>query len=305
MLTTDWTYGAEHEWADHPLDRVLPQDYGRDHRDVTIVNSNGIANDPRGRTWRFGGEINTPPTDSIEGQVDCLRELKLHLPEATINYRSNLHLHIRVPGLKDDLGQLKDVQFYIHSNMRKVLAQIEPLPRPKLGFNSSNPKEEYLFNGEEYEGALRRWRRRRVSHQTLLTPTRLAGQISAKTIEEFFQREVPQSKEGKPLWHLQPRLCVNVRQLLETDTIEFRHFPGTMGNDILRNSLTWCRDFLYAAFMNAPIDELLNKYKGVTFPPFPLYNHAMEKRYRLTCHDHTLTREQIEVNIQKILGVRP
>ncbi len=223
--------------------------------------------------------------------------MKRHLPEATINYRSNLHIHIRVPGLKDDLDKLKDVQFYIHRHMREVLEQIEPLPRPELAIGATHCAA--------HEGALRRWRRRRVSHQTLLTPTRLAGQIGAKTIEEFFQREVPQSREGKPLWHLQPRLCVNVRQLLETDTIEFRHFPGTMDKWLLLNSLMWCRDFLYAALHNQSINELLNQYKVFSFPPFPLYNHEMEERYRLTCHDHTLTRERIEDNIQRILGARP
>lgn len=297
--TSRWTWGAEHEFADHPLDRPLPEGYGRDRRDVTMVNSNGIANDPKGKSYRFGGEINTPPTTTRAGQVDCLHELLAHLPEAKINYRSNLHLHIRVPGLREDLGLLKRVQLHIHIYMREALQLIEPLPRPSptnSDFNWHKPSE-----APRYLGELRRWRRRRVSHQTLLTPKRLARQLEATTVEEFFAAEVPQSSAGKPQWHFQPRLCVNVRQLLETDTIEFRHFPGTMDPEILGICLDWCHDYLCHALEDRNIGALLQEYKDRTFPPFPTYDHEMETRYRRTCHGHTMSREEIDQNIKQIL----
>ncbi len=294
-----FTYGAEHEWADHPLDRDLPPGYGRDRRDVTIVNSNGIANDPKGISYRFGGEINTPPTITRTGQIDCLRELKSHLPEATINYRSNLHLHIHVPGLRENLKLLKRLQLHIHTNMRKVLSVIEPLERPTAPGLDLFLHDPYQL--ARYQGELRRWRRRRVSHQTLLTPKRLERQLQATTVDEFFRMEVPQSKTGVPQWHFQPRLCVNVRQLLETDTIEFRHFPGTMDPSILGNCLDWCYEYLCHALEDRHIGQLLGVYKLFAFPPFPPYNHEMELRYRRTCHDHTMSRVEIERNISYIL----
>jgi hypothetical protein len=283
------TYGAEHEWGDFPLDTPLPPGYGRDRKDITIVNSNGIANDPSGKLYRFGGEINTPPTSTPKGQVECLRELKKLLPNATINHRSNLHIHIRLPGLRDDLKMLKRVQKYIHNNMRSAFPIIEPLPRPK-----------YCSTPEELQGALRRWRRRRVSHQTLLTHGRLSKQLEARSPEEFFRREVPQSKSGKPLWACQPRLCVSLRQLLETDTVEFRHFPGTLDEAELLNCIIWCHQFLIYAVDGMAFDPLLHWAGGVNFPQFPPYVHWREVRYRATVHDGTLSKAEIARNIKAI-----
>jgi len=289
-----WTYGAEHEWADHDLSTDLPEGYGRDTHDITIVNSNGIANDPRGKLYGFGGEINTPPTDSIQGQVNCLFDLKKLLPEAKVNYRSNLHIHIRVPGLGEDLQALKRVQAHIHKYMPTVLAQIEPIPRPTA--------EEYP-DAEEHKGALRRWRRRRVSHQTLLTPRRLRNQLQAKSVKDFWYREPPHSKTFKPLFHLQPRLCVNLRQHLQTDTVEFRHFPGTMSPSRLLNCLQWCNDYMRYALADKPVDQLLAapQYATDKFPPFPPYCHFTEKLYRTTVHDGTVSKGDIKRNIEEIL----
>lgn len=287
-----FTYGAEHEWADWPLFRTLPEGYGRDRKDITIVNSNGVANDPTGKFYRFGGEINTPPTTTLLGQIDCLQELKNLLPEATINYRSNLHLHIRIPGLKEDLEMLKQIQLYIHENMPLCFPIIQPMPRPKREENESL---------ESYNGHLRRWKRRKVSHQTLLTKKRLELQLSANTVEKFFNSEPPQSKAGKPLWHCQPRLCVNLRQLLETDTIEFRHFAGTLSKEELETCLCWCFDFIMAALKNKPIQQVLAKYRTVPFPKFPKYDHELERRYRATVHDGTIPKNQIVANINAIL----
>ncbi len=138
----DWTYGCEHELADISLDVALPKGYGRDIKDYTIVNSNGIANDPSGKLYRFGGEINTPPTDTIEGQSACLAEIIRQQPSAKVNYRSNLHVHVRCPGLKDDLALLKQVQRYIHETMPKVFPVVEPIPQPNL-FDYSGKTLEY------------------------------------------------------------------------------------------------------------------------------------------------------------------
>lgn len=300
-MDDNWTYGAEHEWADWDMRTELPKGYGRDTHDVTIVNSNGIANDPSGKTWHYGGEINTPPTDSIEGQIDCLEEMKeFTLGVATVNYRSNLHLHIRVPGLKDDLVLLKRFQAHIHKWMPKALPVIEPIPEPILGLNASVP--EYIFDTPEYQGARRRYRRRKVSHHTLLKPDRVAGQMAANTIEEFFQREVPWSEKlGKPQWQCQPRLCVNLRQLRQTDTIEFRHFPGTMDLNELGAALLWVCFYTEAALNDSPIDDLLKMKNTIgLLPKFQPYCHWQEELYRQTCHDGSLPKQEIRNNIHNI-----
>jgi hypothetical protein len=278
------SYGAEHEWADHPLDRDPPTGYGRDVKDITMVNSNGIANDPKGKFYRFGGEFNTPPTDTIEGQVGCLTELKELYPEATINYRSNLHLHVRVPGLKNDLQALKLFQAHIHEHLPDVLTKvIEPIPVPTLE-TCNRTRDSDFTSAEWFEGAKRRFRRRRVSHQSFLTEKRLALQAQASTVEQWYAAEVPQS-DGRPMWHLQPRLAVSLRQMLQTDTIEFRHFPGTMSEAQLRWAFNWVKAYTEHALEGLSITGLVREFEGVNLPRFLPYHHDVECGYRATCHD--------------------
>ncbi len=273
--TDGWSYGAEHELADWDIRDFgrLPNDYGRDKRDITIVNSNGLANDPTGRLHPFGGEINTPPTPTPEGQVECLQKILRLLPEAEINYRSNLHIHVRIPGLKDDLRALKSLHCFIHLWMPEIFPLIEPLDRPVQALVQTD---------DEYKGACKRWRRCRVSHHTLLTPSRLARQLQAAEIDDFFRLEVPWSKTG-PMWHLQPRLCVSIRQLLQTDTIEFRHFPGTREAGRLLTAVEWCRDFLLCwREGRSPVGHFATHFAERYFPYFSAYHHNLEVRYLRT-----------------------
>lgn len=295
MRTTEWTFGAEHEFADFSLDTTLPKGCAHDRKDWTIVNSNGIANDPKGLLYRFGGEINTPPTDK-DDQVDVLTAIKKRVPDVAVNYRSNLHIHIRVPGLKTDLRMLKQVQSYITAHLPTILPILEPIPVPA--------RFQFLTD-KEYAGAIRRYKRRVVSHHTFVPQDRVKNQIRAKSCKEFFELEVPSSNE-RPLYHLQPRACVNLRQMLETDTIEFRHFPGTLVESELSMCLTWCKMFLDHAMHNAGSGDLRNWAiaNRQHLPKFASYNHQLENRYRATVHDGTISKDTIRRNIQLILAGR-
>lgn len=297
------TFGCEFEFADIPRREPLPKDFKWDDRDCTIVNSNGIANDPKGILYGFGGEINTPPTDTISGQVEVLSFLKKKYPTARVNYRSNTHAHIRVPGLKDDLRALKRIAMYNRYWLLKVLPVIEPIPYP----NGDD------YPGElEWLGALRRYKRRKRSHHTVLTEKRTARLLTAQTLEEFFRFEVPEDAAGRPMWYAQARAAVNLRQILQTGTIEFRHFPGTLDEGELRHCFDWCEHYLLCALCptwglkpeNLDPWQTFKPEQGVQtlarFPTFAPYDHALEIRYRMTCHDGTIPREQIVRNIKAI-----
>jgi hypothetical protein len=276
-----WTYGCEHELSDWVTTWGLPEGFQRSP-DYTIVNSNGIAAQPNTKVWPIGGEINTPPTESINNQVDCLDQiLERHGTKITINHRSNLHCHVRVPGLKEDLKALKQLQRYVHEQLPSVINMIEPIP---VGETLAEKKRE---------------RRRYVSHHTFLTQHRLKKQLAAESVQEFFENEVPRSKSGAVMWHAQPRACVNLRQLLQTDTIEFRHFPGTVNRQLLKGCLTWCRDFLLAAFTDRAAVDLLSQ--TLPLPQFPEFDLALEVGYQATASNNGLKRAEIEQNIQLIL----
>lgn len=291
----DWTWGAEHELSDWDIRTELPGGCAHNRKDYTIVNSNGIANDPKGKTWHMGGEINTPPTDTIAEQVCLLRQLKEYLPFVSVNYRSNLHLHVRIPGLGEDLTLLKRVQRRIHKWMPVLLPIIQPLPRPTA---QEWPNEEVLA------GAVRRWKRCRVSHQTLLKSERLTHQLEATTVAEFFDREPPMGKNGKPQWQFQPRLCVNLRQLKETDTVEFRHFFGTLNGVVLSYCFGFVAQFMLAALAEDGRFHILEDYcsRGKDrFPQYPTYDHRLDLGFRATTNDHSIPKARVLDNIQDIL----
>lgn len=289
-----FTYGAELELADIDSQRGLPPGFGWDRKDVSMVNSNGVAVDPTHRLYRYGGEINTPPTTTIEEQVKAFKLALNRFPGATVNYRSNLHVHIGINSLRHDLVTLKAAQTYIHKQMPQVLPLIEPIPKPS--------RTDYTE--EAFVGALWRYKRRYRSHQTLLSAKRLCAQSKTTTPEQFFRAEVPASKAGKPMWHAQRRCCVNLRHLRETDTVEFRHFPGTLNPIEFQSALIWCREFTNAMLnTQEPALDLFNRLI-LKLPKFEPYIHDIEQGYLLTCHDGTVPCKLLPGNIQKVLDWR-
>ena len=274
-----WTWGVEHEWGDWHIASPLPLGCSRNLKDYTVMNSNGIANDPKGQFYHLGGEINTPPTPSPEGQVEIMRRLKLALPGACVNYRSNLHVHVRVPGLSRNLKLLKRVQYYIHETMPQLLPIIDPLVPPDL-----LKLMDFPGNIGEYQAAYKRHKRNKVSHHTLLRIDRVHEQGRASTIAEFFDRESPwDEKRQRALHHLQPRLCVSLRQMLDTDTVEFRHFFGTLDPDELRAACEWAGYYLLCAMDREPVESLISRARRMPFPKAPPFLPRLDKIFLATC----------------------
>jgi hypothetical protein len=244
-----------------------------------MCNSNGVAVDPKARIYPYGGEVQTPPTWTIEGQADYLDLfLKMH-PNTTINYRSNLHVHIRVPGLRDDLDGLKQLCAFNHKWLRqeRLLDLIEPIPKPSA-FDYDTMAE--------LKGALKRYKRRKRSHHTTLSESKVQSQLAATTVRNFFEAEVPHGPNGEIYWATQPRAAVNLRQLLQTDTIEFRHWPGTLDRNELTSAFEWCYGYLQLALGSGAADprELWQALQVTRqFPQFLPYVHWMEERYDRTC----------------------
>lgn len=282
MIKSDgWTYGCEHEFADWPRERPLPEGYNSDP-EKTIVNSNGIA---WAKDWPFGGEINTPASRSPEKQCVFLGEILKTFPECVVNYRCNLHVHVRVPGLKDDLDRLKMLAGFNRFWLPELLPLIEPIPEPT--------RAEYPGK-DEYRGARKRFNRRKVSHQTVLGEDRTKKQLAARTLKAFFEAEVPWTKlkPSRPMWHAQARAAVNIRQLLQTDTIEFRHFSGTLDAEEVLTAVEWCGDYLLCAFNNwDPVAKFVLDYAARPWPRFEPYDHWLEERWALTSPEKNKDKE--------------
>jgi hypothetical protein len=265
-----------------------------------MVNSDGFANCPTGKNWPFGGEVNTRPTATIDEQVQVIGEILDCLdPKPTINYRCNLHFHVGVPGLANDLAALKRLVQYVHDNEEETYRLIEPIPEPT--------REQYPVE-EDYKGAVKRFRRRKQSHQSKLTDKQVARMLASETVSEFYLAHFVTDKKGVPQKHLHQRCGINLRALWEgpTGTIEFRHFPGTLDLHKYKNSLSWCAAFLYSA-LNQPLvtpqailDNAIFGINEKDFPRFEPYVHWMEMRYKKTCFKNT--QAEIEAGIKEELA---
>lgn len=298
MNRTDYSFGAELEFGDILRERGLLDGCGWDTSDPTMVNSNGIAVDPTGRTYHLGGEVQTRPTQTIDQQVEVFQEVLEHYENtAVVNFRSNLHIHVRVPGLKDNLDLLKRFQQVIHTQFPPILDMLEPIPKP---FADQYPIQQSLA------GARKRMRRRKRSHHMFIPMKRVKKQLACKSIKDFFALEAPFDKKGNPMWHAQARACVNLRQLLQTDTIEFRHFPGTTNPSEFRDCLIWCAAFVDAVINKVPLVRIWEDVgSNLTIPKFAPYEHHIECSYSRTTHDGTVPKKDIPERIATELRERP
>lgn len=270
------TYGAEYEFGDIYRALALPEGLTWNSKDYSIVSSTGIANDPKGKCYLKGGEINSKPTESMSEQLDMFSRLIEMHPEAQLNHRTNLHLHVRVPGLSEQLGKLKQLLAYIDQHQEAIYQLIEPIPRPVF-----NPQASFA----EHRGAEKRYKRRKVSHQYKVPKDRVEKAMQAKTVEEFFAAHAPVQANGAPAWGLTTRAGINLLQLKETDTVEFRHFTNTKDIDELASCFLWVSMFIEAALDSANPQEIYDSFPEWKFPPFQPYNHAMEVGYSWTNFD--------------------
>lgn len=294
--TSTFSYGCELEFADVDRFVELPPGCAFDGKDHTVVNSSGIATDPKAQTCKQGGEINVRPTDTIDEQLQVIEQvINCFGQQITVNYRCNLHVHVRVPGLRDDLAACKQLATYIRNHERDVYRLIEPIPKPT--------PEQYPDKAS-MEGALKRYKRRHRSHQYRVSDNVYQAMMRASTVQEFYNAHAPWSeKKQQHCFHLKPRAGINLRPLWEThhNTIEFRHFPGTLDMLEYKSCLTWCSLFLDAA-LNSPNttpQQILDNNPWMKFPKFQPYQHDLETTYLLTSYDHC-TRAQIVDNLKTL-----
>lgn len=275
-----FTYGVELEYGNCLFGSELPDGASWNTLDNTCVSSTGIANDPQGKLYSYGGEINTRPTESIQEQVDHIalvnKKLAIGGPAPIVNYRSNLHIHIRVPELVDDLDALKRLLRYIETHQQQAFDIVEQIPVPDPRFMSP----------EVYTWAKKRMNRRKTSHQNKLSSKRVQAMLQASTPNEFYLEHAHKDAKGNPAWFQCPRAGINLRQLFEsTNTIEFRHFPGTLNSDEMDSAITWCKLFLDAALncSDKTPNDILDDYK-FKFPKFEPYEFETEQGYQYTNH---------------------
>ena len=268
-MTAGWTFGAELEFADVSRKTPLPKGCSWNNQEMTLVNSNGVANDPLGTLWAYGGEVNTRPTNDAADQVAvCMEVVEALGGTGTINYRCDFQVHIGVPGLADDLAAVKRVGLYVQENYEHVITLVDPIARPRAS----------EWGTLDYELAKQDYRRKKRLHHTQLPLGTFEKQQRASNVQAFYAAEF---RVPPP-----PRVWVNLRQLWrETETVEFRHFFSTANEQEIESCLWWCELFLDAALNGGPpANELLQS--KMVFPVARQFDPALERGYLETNFAH-------------------
>ena len=268
------TVGMELEWADVDRHAEIPSELGSwNDKDFTIVNSDGHANSKDGSTWRWGGEINTVPTETAAEQAHIVHAL-VELLHPVINYRCNFHIHVKPSvDLTQDLDQLKKVAVYFREAEPFVYEHIEPILKPN---------QEDFPTKEEYKGAMKRYRRCLVSHHYRLPEARWEELLAATTPREVYEAHAPMKFDGGRMWMIAPRPGMNLRSLWKHGTIEYRHFPGTLNPQEIEDSAEWVMQFTQAAINGQPSVDVLYDSRAWAIPVFMPYIHELEIRYQET-----------------------
>lgn len=264
-----YTYGLELEAIDFNRgDVILPRGCEWSKTEVTLVNSNGLAVDSTGRTKNWlGGEINTPPTESLEEQFTiaekCLKSLKK--AGAQVNYRCNTQGHVGSWASEDEkelLLQLKKIQSYAFENFDLFI-------RMTMGSGQFVKRPEYTrgFWSHYKERMSPAWRNQML--------------MDSESIDEF-RRCFCYSKTRKHIPLTFSRQGINIHSFFKTQTVEFRIFWGTLEIDHVKTILQFCSAFMDDALGNQDSAKDIFHYFSGSFPDELPYDHSLEKGYNLT-----------------------
>lgn len=287
MNAAGWTYGVELEWPDVDCTAALPDGWAWSATDYTIVNSNGVANDPRRRLVLHGGELNSPPADSPSELAEaCAQRWKAMRPGW--NYRSNLHIHVRVPGLESDVAALQRIASYTRAHLPAALPSLDPL----IGLL------EGLTDPDELTAAIARRRHSERSRHYFLPAHRHAARMAASAVPQALAAEVPRTRQGRPAWALASREAVNLRSLRKHGTVEFRCFAAPREGEHIYAAACFARDWLHAALTDADPAGPVTTW-APALPKQPPFDARLERGWRYTNFKHN-KRSTVAARLQEL-----
>ena len=254
-----FTYGAEIEWGDIDRRMDIPPTLGKwEYAETDIVNIHPPfeyrACDPLGKEPWMGGEVNMMPTKTWQEQVDRI----MRLYEMFLEYGNKPstscvnhgHIHVHVPGLKDDLTSLKKLVAYIKANQEDTINACYGFYETKDMKSCEGAKMYLKFDGGRP------------------MPEFMADNIiNLATDFNSFIRLHAAGKDGVSMgrpW----RFAINVYCLKHTGTIEFRCFRSTTNRKELESQFKFVEKFIDAALNDGPSVKEILAADNYRFPPF-------------------------------------
>jgi hypothetical protein len=254
-----FTWGYEIEWGD--VDRRLtpPEHLGKwEFAETDIVNIHEpfkyIACDPLGTDPYMGGEINTKPTATWQQQVDRVMELHQFFVDAgnqpSASCVNHGHLHVFVPGLKNDIEALKRLIAYIKANQADTIEACYGFYENGQMKNAKGAKM-YL----KYDGGRE-------------MPEYMCDNIiNLATDFEHFIKLHAAGKDGVSMGR--PfRYAINTYCMKHTGTIEFRCFRSSTKREEIESQFRFAEKFIDAALNGGPSVKEILEADTYTFPPF-------------------------------------
>ena len=279
-----FTWGFEIEWGDITRSLKIPEHLGKwEYAETDIVNLNGqyrgLACDPLGLEPPVGGEVNTMPTKTWQGQVERIFDLysffKKNGDDPTASCVNHGHLHVYVPGLKDDISALKRLVKYIHENQHVVIDRCYQYRQYSDMSNSKTAKTYLKWDGGRP------------------MPDYMCANIInlANNFEDFIRLHAAGKdgvSMGRPFRH-----AINTYCMKHTGTIEFRCFRSSINRKEIEDSFKFVEKFIDAALNGGPdVQEILMNDK-YTFPEFN-YDHEMYLAWEKTKYDKSRGKKQRE-----------
>ena len=257
----DFTWGYEIEWGDIDRRLEIPEHLGKwEYAETDIVNLNPpytyVACDPLGEEPHMGGEINVKPTNTWQEQVDRIMEIHDLFVEhgntptsACVNHG---HLHVYVPGLRDDIDALKRLITYIAENQDDTIEECYRFYDNKL---MKHPKCKGAKSYLKLDGGRK-------------MPEYMSDNIvNLATDFDHFIKLHAAGKDGVSMGR--PfRYAINTYCMKHTGTIEFRCFRSTTKREEIESQFRFAENFIDAALNDGPSVAELFMMSRYNFPPF-------------------------------------
>lgn len=256
----DFTYGFEIEWGDIPRNFAVPEHLGTwEHAETDILNLHGEyalrAVDPLGIDPPMGGEINTKPTATWEEQVDRIMEIHDlfvnagHVPTSSLVNHG--HLHVFVPGLREDVEALKRLVAYVRDNQVLTVEKC-------YGY----------YDDPGMKGAVRGAKSYLKLDGGRLMPGYMIENILnlASNFEHFIKLHAAGKdgvSMGRPF-----RYAINTYCMKHTGTIEFRCFRSSTKREEIESQFRFATAFIDAALNGGPSVEEILEGGNFVFPPY-------------------------------------
>lgn len=260
MYNTDsFTYGYELELGDVDRSLQIPDELGSwEYSETDIINMlppyQYVACDPLGISPPMGGEINVKPgksQDELLGRIEkILKFFKSAGNTPTPSCVSHGHVHVYIPGLKDDVPALKRLVSYIKHNQKVTIEHIHAY-KDLPGIADLPGAKAYL----------------KLDCGRLMPDYMCDNIINLTTSFEHFIKLHAAGKDGVSMGR--PfRYAINTYCMKHTGTIEFRFFRNSIDMEEIGYELLFVELFMGAALNDGPNVETILNTAGWKFPPF-------------------------------------